>query len=429
MRNSLSCLSASLLGVLLGLAACGGGGDGGSGPVISNLSYDPKATYVNSGGGQVTVIGSFSFDNAGGGVSSVTLEVIDSVGATVSTTTTPVPSNPAYTSGTIQGQVVASTSNVGAYTIRVTLKDGAGRVSNALSGSFRIANSPWVAKTPMPHPREYFAVAKSGGLVYVIGGELLGTGTFPGPYSALVDIYDPATDTWTTGIPMSTPRIAPVAAVVNGVIYVTGGDNQSAPTPSPLEAFDPTTMQWTTKAPMPTPRSGAAAAVLNDQICVFGGSIGSDIATTECFDPVANTWTTGPSMPTARSRLGADTIGADAYAVGGHLSPPSIAEYAATVERFNIGTQSWFPVAPMSGARADLAVVTASGLLFAIGGASIVRSMDAVEVFDPTAGSWRAKTAMPLPLTRIGAVEISGAVYVFEQGNTLRYNPDDDLVQ
>jgi hypothetical protein len=418
------------------LAACGGGGGGeggpGSGPPsISNLSYNPTSVYVNFGGGQVTVSGSVTFTNASGGIASATIEVLNSAGATVSTSTSPVAGGSGVISGTASGTVLAGTTVVDNYTVRVWITDLAGRISNTLTGSFRVAQNPWTARAPMPNSRQDFAVAMSGGLVYVIGGELLGTGTFPGPASGVVDIYDPASNTWSSGIPLPTPRKKLTAATVNGVIYVIGGEPAAGSgfNSTIVEAFDPAAPvpAWTTKAPMPTARHAAAATAINEQICVFGGLTGPNtISSVECFNPVANAWSTEAPMPTARSSLGSALLGGFAYAVGGHGALTSPAE-RDTVERFDIANRTWSSVASMSTWRESAAVVAASGLLFAIGGQNAA-ALDSTEAYDPSAGRWRNKTSMPMPLTRLGAVAIDGSIYVFHSGNTLQYRLDDDLL-
>jgi hypothetical protein len=66
-------------------------------------------------------------------------------------------------------------------------------------------------------------------------------------------------------------------------------------------------------------------------------------------------------------------------------------------------------------------------LVFAIGGLD-TGALDSVESYDPSMGTWRSKTSMPLPLARLGAVTIGGVVYVFHSGNTLQYTPTDDLL-
>ena len=410
-------------------AACGGGGGGGGPsdpPSISNLSYNPTSVYVNFGGGQVAISGSVTFTNASGGIASATIQIVNSGGTIVSTITSPVPGGSGVTNGTGSATVLAGTTAIDNYTVRVWITDFAGRVSNTLTGSFRVAQNPWAVKSPMPHPRQDFAVAMSGGLVYVIGGELLGTGTFPGPASDFVDIYNPVTDSWSAGVPLLTPRKKLVAATVNGVIYVLGGE--SAPTT--VEAFDPAAAApaWIPKASMPTARHSAAASALNGQVCLFGGLTGpTTISSVECFNPIANAWsTTEPPMPTARDSLGSDVLGGFAYAVGGH-APLGITAEVDTVERFNISNRTWSSAASVPTRRESAAVVAASGLLFAIGGRN-AEALDSVEAYDPSGGTWRNKTSMPMPLTRLGAVAIGGSIYVFHSGNTLKYTLADELL-
>jgi hypothetical protein len=166
---------------------------------------------------------------------------------------------------------------------------------------------------------------------------------------------------------------------------------------------------------------------MNGQICVFGGETGpSTTSTVECFNPIADAWSTEPPMPTARDSLGSDVLGGFAYAVGGHAAL-AIPAFRDTVERFDIVNRTWSSVTSMSTWRESAAVVAASGLLFAIGGQNAA-ALDSAEAYDPSVGTWRNKTSMPMPLTRLGAVAIGGAIYVFHSGNTLQYRPDDDLL-
>ena len=45
------------------------------------------------------------------------------------------------------------------------------------------------------------------------------------------EIYNPAANTWTTGVAIPTPRYVPASAVVNGILYVMGGIGDSSQTP------------------------------------------------------------------------------------------------------------------------------------------------------------------------------------------------------
>jgi hypothetical protein len=136
-------------------------------------------------------------------------------------------------------------------------------------------------------------------------------------------------------------------------------------------------------------------------------------------------------MPTFRRGLGAVALGGLAYAVGGYSGGNLTGGgpgYVAIVERYDPVARTWASLASMSTTRQYLAVVAASGLLYAIGGDNQSRGLETVEAFNPSTGAWAAKTAMPLALSRIGAVSIGSAVYVFGQSNTLQYTPANDIL-
>ena len=417
------------LAFLIILAACGGGGSEPQPPafVVSNLVYTPTAAYVNSG--QVTVSGTLSFANASGGISSVTIEVLDSAAVTVSSLTTPVPNGAGITSGVVHGDVVVATDQVGLYTVRVTARDLSGRVSNAATGGFRVSNRAWVAKTPMPNARDLFALAESGGRIYVMGGEVFGTGVFPGPDSAVVDVYDVASDSWSAGVALTSARRSPAAAALNGVIYVFGGSNAFGDLAT-VEAFDTASMTWTVRAPMPTPRSEAAAAVVNAQICIIGGiNTGQEVASTECFDPSSNTWSVKATMPGGQRRaLGAAALNSRIYAIGGH-SAVTPGAYLSRVERFDLGASGWSTLAPMPTARRYLGVASSANLVFALGGENAtIGAVNDVQAFDPSTAQWRLKTSMPTVGGRVAATALGTTIFVFDHANTLQYTPADDIL-
>jgi hypothetical protein len=418
-----------------GLTACGGGGGGSSGPIppaISNLTYAPTTVDLNSGGGTGTVTGSFSYTDTNGGLVSVTLVVSDSSGATVSRTTSPVPSDAPPSAGTLQGSVTFSTTVAGDFAIHVTVTDLAGLVSNELTGGFRIAPAVWVSKASMPIPQStgFIAATTGGRRVYVIGG-VMNT-------PEILQIYDTATDSWTIGPAM--PRVhgpLAVAVALNGVVYVMGGfDVGTQAVLSSVDAFDTAGGIWSTKTPMPTPRHSAAGAVINGRICIVGGYNGGTIQATpalnsvECYDPVANSWSAGPPMPTARMRLGFDVAGESAYAVGGVCCFGPGFPHLATVERYDAGANAWSTSPALPTVRNEPAVVGAGGLLFVIGGYGGTPSglLTTVEAYDPTLGAWKTKSPTPTALSGPRAVQVNGVIYAFDQqGQTLQYDPMKDV--
>ena len=56
-------------------------------------------------------------------------------------------------------------------------------------------------------------------------------------------IYDPATNNWTLGNPMPTPRDLPNANFVNGIMYIIGIDSYDH-SHIVVEGYDPITNEW-----------------------------------------------------------------------------------------------------------------------------------------------------------------------------------------
>jgi N-acetylneuraminic acid mutarotase len=83
------------------------------------------------------------------------------------------------------------------------------------------AQTSWVAKAPMPVPRGGLAVAAAGEKIYTFGGEG-NRASSKGVFSD-VAVYDIATDSWETAVPMMAPRHGFGAAFVGDKVYVPGG--------------------------------------------------------------------------------------------------------------------------------------------------------------------------------------------------------------
>jgi hypothetical protein len=423
-----------LIGISLfaaALAACGGGDGGGgsaptSAPTITNLQYSPQAVYVSST--PAFFSGSLSFSDPDGDLASATITIVDSSGATVSTASTPVQGAAGVTSGTIQGSITAAVATAGSYTLQVFVTDARGLRSNSLSGPIRIAQLPWASRLASPTAREYAAVAVLNDRVYVVGGQRTDAGTTPGPVTAIVETYDPATNTWGTAPSMPTARMGLVAAVVNGKLYAIGGSIDGFGTGTgAVEEFDPLTQRWTTRTSMPTPRCFAGGAQVGGRILVAGGrTMGTDaLSAAELYDPGTNTWSAAMPLPTARSELAAVESGGLVYAIGGYGN--LLTRWVGTVEAYNPTLGTWTTRASMPTGRSHIALVSIGTRLLAAGGENVYRSLDILESYDVTTNAWSAKTPSPTPFTRAPAAAFSGKAYVFGNGSTLEYDPANEI--
>jgi N-acetylneuraminic acid mutarotase len=422
----LNCIG--LLVLAAAVAGCGGGGGSASAtaPTIGNLQFYPEAVYVSTT--PAIFSGSISFSDPDGDLASATIAILDGGGGTVSTVSTPVQSASGVTSGTIQGSITAAVSVAGSYTFQVYVTDVRGLHSNTLSGPVRIAPFPWTSKLASPTAREYAAVAVLNNRVYVIGGQRTDAGVTPGPVTAIVETYDPATNTWGTAPPMPTARMGLVAAVANGRLYAIGGslDGFGAGTGT-VEEFDPLTLQWTTRSSMPTPRCFAGGALVGNRIVVAGGrTLGVHaMNVVEIYDVPANTWSPAMPLPTARSDFSAVESGGLVYAIGGYGG--LLAQWVGTVEAYNPAIGTWTTRASMPTARSHIALVSVGTKLLAAGGENVNRALDVLESYDVTTNAWSTKTPSPSFFSRAPAAVFSGKAYVIGNGSALEYNPANEI--
>jgi N-acetylneuraminic acid mutarotase len=234
----------------------------------------------------------------------------------------------------------------------------------------------WVTKTPMPTARHAFAIAVYQKKIYVIGGEGYVEG-FPSIIGT-TEVYDPSTDTWDTKTSMPTPRENLCAGVVNGKIYLIGGNNISYPSWPTLsdknEVYDPKTDTWDTKEPIPNYFNFVIAqltsAVIDDKIYVMSGVRHSgqfkDLDPTEPFnkyyDPETDTWHSGKIMPTLVGYAAAASTTGEFAPIRIHLLRED------THQIYDPETDTWTTGTSMPTPRWSLGVAVMNDELYAIGG-------------------------------------------------------------
>src|ERR1051325_2687017 len=88
--------------------------------------------------------------------------------------------------------------------------------------------------------------------------------------SRRLDVYDPATDTWSTKAAMPTARVAMASAVVGGKLYAMGGRSGTIYLDA-VESYDPLSNAWSRRTAMISPRAGTGAGAIGSFIYVVGG--------------------------------------------------------------------------------------------------------------------------------------------------------------
>lgn len=246
-------------------------------------------------------------------------------------------------------------------------------------------NSIWETRAPLIEANSEMAVAELDGKIYVMGG-------YPSNRVSVntVQIYDPATDSWTLGPSLPGPVNHTTASSANGKMYVLGG--QGGPTGGGpfldvVYELDPAVGEWVLKAPMPRARGGGAAAVVDGKIYVAGGRPphGQDFAV---YDPAADTWTILPDMPTSRNHIAAAAIDGKVYVVGGRFGAGFNSDMTNVLEVFDPQTNSWATASPMPTVRGGINAAVANGCLHVFGGEGANGMFDQHEIYDPITDTW-----------------------------------------
>ena len=145
-------------------------------------------------------------------------------------------------------------------------------------------------------------MAAVDGKVYVVGGF-----DASGQAVATVEVYDPATDSWTQRASLPSPLHHVNVAAVGSKLYVVGGLSGSSFTArgTTLE-YDPGLDRWSSLTSMPggTERGASGVAVLDGRIVVAGGLRGDSVTDASVFDPETNAWSPLQPLGVARDHLG-----------------------------------------------------------------------------------------------------------------------------
>jgi hypothetical protein len=243
------------------------------------------------------------------------------------------------------------------------------------------AADAWTTTGAMNFPRtDHAAVLMSDGRVLVTGG---GAATIIGygpqgsrPAKAPAEIYDPATDSWSTAAPPEYDRpVKPTATLLtNGRVLVVGGQYMDGSGDESLERseiYDPRSNSWA--AATPESRAGArefhaAATLANGDVLIAGGERDwSSVGFSSMYHPDSNSWTQLPNMHENRCAPGSALLPSGmVLLVGGGCAGP---EETATAEEFDPQSYRWFTVASLPSLRGSLQLVALrDGRVLGLGG-------------------------------------------------------------
>ncbi|XP_076828453.1 actin-binding protein IPP [Brachyhypopomus gauderio] len=274
---------------------------------------------------------------------------------------------------------------IGGYT---RLQGGRWSDSRALScvERFDSFSQYWTTVSSLHQARSGLGVSVLEGMIYVVGGE---------KDSMIFDCterFDPVTKQWAAVSSLNHPRCGVGLCSCHGALYALGGwiGSEIGKT---MERYDPVENKWEVIGSMPVPRYYFGCCELQGLIYVIGGisDEGVELRSAEVYDPIGRRWSALPVMATRRAYVGVACLNNCIYAVGGWNEALGSLD---TVEKYCPEEEKWVEVASMMVARAGVTVAAVNGLLYAIGGRSSSRdfsapiTVDSVEIYDPHQDTW-----------------------------------------
>ena len=312
------------------------------------------------------------------------------------------------TTRTVTGtSYILATVPAGASSGLVTVTTGATTLTS--TKTYMVHNS-WGSGAAMPSPSRYpVGVGAINGKLYVVGGTTTG--------SAIINtnqVYNAATNSWTTAAPLPAALMGGTGAVVNSILYVIGGYDGTHVV-NTVYAYNPSTNSWTSKATMPTARASIGSSVEKGVIYVVGGVNGDGhtrLNTVEAFNPATNTWTTEAPLLAGKSEVSVGLVGSTLIAADGYTTSADTGDN----EGYTASTNTWKSLASDPTPRHDSCYGVIGSLMYIAGGG--LSPISTNESYGVSANSWKALSPMPVATTAPGSAVWNGQLYCFGGGDS-----------
>ena len=255
-----------------------------------------------------------------------------------------------------------------------------GRENNSNVNIYDPATDSWTIGADAPFPVHHVQALAYDGLIYMVGA--FQDNNFPteNPNPNIV-IYDPLADEWLIGpaIPNNRLRGSMGAVIYQDKIYVVNGltNGHASGWVNWFDVFDPRTNQWSTLPNSPRARDHFHAAVIGNKLYVAGGRRSGQqntflptVGEVDVFNFQTSSWSTLPNnIPTQRAASTTAVLGDELIIIGGEQSSGAANNQT---EALNINTNNWRTLAPMlQGRHGTQAIVNNNGIYVASGSPNV----------------------------------------------------------
>ncbi|XP_042699365.2 kelch-like protein 5 isoform X2 [Chrysemys picta bellii] len=156
-----------------------------------------------------------------------------------------------------------------------------------------------------------------------------------------------------------------------------------------------------------SPRTKPRKSTVGVLFAVGGMDATKGATSIEKYELRTNMWTPVANMNGRRLQFGVAVLDDKLYVVGGRDGLKTL----NTVECYNPKTKTWSVMPPMSTHRHGLGVAVLEGPMYAVGGHDGWSYLNTVERWDPQARQWNFVASMSTPRSTVGVAVLNGKLY------------------
>lgn len=274
------------------------------------------------------------------------------------------------------------------------------------------------------------SASRVGHAAHMVDGQLCVVGGYNVVAAVLsTEFYDPDVDLWRTGADLPSGRSSFASCVARGKLHVLGGmAGQVGPggTGSYLQdqwIYDPNTDSWTSGPDLPSPRLGGAAVAHRGKIYLVGGMVATGVVSpngqtgayyntdVDVLDVAAGTWSKADDFPREASEIQAVRVGRRMVVCGAD-------DTETWIEVLDLTTGSWSSGTSAPTHRSGGALVAVGGAAVLIGGydedaAGGAQMTATIDVYLARRDRWRTSPhTLPTLRTRAAAAYRAREIYV-----------------
>ena len=277
----------------------------------------------------------------------------------------------------------------------------------------------WDTLAPIPEELTFPVAAVIDGKIYLMGGGGTGGATDHNW------MYDPATDTWESRAPIPYRAQQPAGAAVNGKIHYFGGGFPNSGTPlDDHYVYDPVADDWAEAKQLTSPRAIHYGVGLDTLLYSLAGQGKANVF--QVYSPEADIWVTRANLPDNGFWYGAH-VGTNGkiyrFGGGGYTAPNKLAHV------YDPAGNNWSPIKNLPYATHAIKGAAIGNKIFLAGGYHDFLERDEVYVYDIETDIYTTTTPMPLGRNYHSMVAIDSCLYVLGGNHAIDQTVKTQLIR